>query len=134
MKIVINTTFGGFGLSHKGIMRYAELKGIKLYSREGYFSEEYYLVEPEVYDKIYEKCKVNGIVNGIYEESNDLCFYEHNLERNDPILVQVVEELDEESWGKYAELKVVNIPDNIEWYISDYDGVETIHENHEMWS
>ena len=31
MKIVINICYGGFGLSHKGMMKYAELKGLKLY-------------------------------------------------------------------------------------------------------
>ena len=31
MKVVINACYGGFGLSHKAIMRYAELKGFKLY-------------------------------------------------------------------------------------------------------
>jgi|TARA_Y100000310_G_scaffold220623_1_gene222169 hypothetical protein len=31
MKVVINDKFGGFGLSHEAVMRYAYLKGIKLY-------------------------------------------------------------------------------------------------------
>ena len=30
-EIVINKCYGGFGLSHKAIMRYAELKGFELY-------------------------------------------------------------------------------------------------------
>jgi len=31
MKVVINTCYGGFGLSHEAMLRYAEIKGIKLY-------------------------------------------------------------------------------------------------------
>ena len=30
-KIVINGGYGGFSLSHKAVMRYAELKGVKVY-------------------------------------------------------------------------------------------------------
>ncbi len=32
MKVVINRCFGGFGLSHEGILKYAEIKGITLYT------------------------------------------------------------------------------------------------------
>ena len=31
MKIVINSCYGGFGLSHEAIMKYAELSGFELY-------------------------------------------------------------------------------------------------------
>lgn len=50
--------------------------------------------------------------------------------RADPALVSVVETLgSEKASGEYAELKVVEIPDGVEdWYITDYDGNETIHE------
>jgi hypothetical protein len=30
-------------------------------------------------------------------------------------------------------LEVIDIPDDIEWFISDYDGVETVHEAHRSW-
>lgn len=58
----------------------------------------------------------------------------HSIERDDTLLVQVVEELGESSNGKYSELKVVEIPDGINWYIHDYDGCETINEVHRSWS
>ena len=35
--------------------------------------------------------------------------------------------------GDMAELEVIEIPDGIECYIEDYDGMETIHEVHRSW-
>ena len=64
--------------------------------------------------------------------SDSFCDYE--LDRNDPILVQVVEELgSRRASGQFASLEVVEIPDGVEWTISDYDGVETIEEAHRSW-
>ena len=68
---------------------------------------------------------------GIAEDAKDV--WDHDIERNDPTLIEVVEEL-ENSSGSLASLSIVEIPDGIEWYIYDYDGMETIHENHRSWS
>jgi hypothetical protein len=54
--------------------------------------------------------------------------------RADPLLVQVVEELGEGSWGSCAQLTVVEIPDGTDYEIGEYDGIETIHEKHRSWS
>ncbi len=56
------------------------------------------------------------------------------LERHNPRLVDVVERLGKESWGGCAELKVVEIPDDVEYDIGEYDGVEWIAEVHQTWS
>ena len=53
--------------------------------------------------------------------------------RTDTKLVECVETLGEEANGIYAELKVVEIPDDVEWEIDYYDGIETIHEVHRSW-
>ena len=91
MKIVINTSYGGFGLS-------AEAEAL--------------LVEAEVISK------VGAVITPL------LCEF-----RSDPALVFVVEILGEKANGGYAQLKVVEIPDDVgEWYITNYDGNETIHE------
>ncbi len=50
--------------------------------------------------------------------------YEHNIERDDPALVQVIEEMGEKANGRLAELKIVEL--NIDYTINDYDGVEQI--------
>jgi len=57
-----------------------------------------------------------------------------DIERNDPDLVSVVEELGEKANGPDARLKVVEIPDYVEWYIEEYDGCEHVAEEHRRWS
>jgi hypothetical protein len=129
-KLVINSAYGGFGLSDAAIERYAELKGLTLHKEEDTFGSKFYFVPPEEFHKIHEEDKKNGS----YKKTNELYFSDDDIERDDPILIQVVEELGEESWGRFAELKVVEIPDGIGFEISDYDGVEKIHEIHRSWS
>lgn len=53
--------------------------------------------------------------------------------RTDTRLVECVEALGEEASGTFANLKVVDIPDDIKWEIDYYDGIETIHEVHRSW-
>ena len=59
---------------------------------------------------------------------------EYDLVRNDPHLVRVVEELKENADGQYSELKVVDIPDDVEYTIEEYDGQEWIAEKHRTWN
>ena len=53
--------------------------------------------------------------------------------RTHPLLIRVVEELGDKASGRFGELAVIEIPDGIEWEISDYDGIETIEELHRTW-
>ena len=65
------------------------------------------------------------------ESGNTVPYY--HIPRNDPILVSIVEELGEDSWGGYAELSVVDIPDGVEWEIEEYDGNVWSAEVHRKW-
>ena len=56
-----------------------------------------------------------------------------DISRDDPILVSIVEELGEDSWGAYAELMVIEIPDEVKWQIAEYDGSEWVAEQHRTW-
>ncbi len=49
-------------------------------------------------------------------------------ERNSPILVDAVENSNCDS-----SLKVVEIPDDIDWEIKEYDGMEWVAEKHRIW-
>ena len=68
---------------------------------------------------------------------NGAYFNEGGIERNDPILVRVVEEMGaghrSGASGQYASLKVVEIPDGVEWEIDEYDGQEHIAQKHATW-
>ena len=111
MKVVINTDWGGFGLSDDAIRRYAELKGITLVEETNEYGITFYV-----------------------DQINDESYFEaHDFDRTDPALIQVVEEMGDASFGWAAKLKIVEIPDDVDWYVSDYDGVEHIAERHRTW-
>ena len=135
MKIVISRCYGGFGISDTAFERYLDLKGVTWYKGEtDYGSSEYYNVPVEEYKALYELCKAKPVGPDRFKEVNGLYISPYDIKRDDPILVQVVEELGEESWGEYAELKIVNVPDDVVWEIDDYDGMESISEVHRRWS
>jgi len=73
---------------------------------------------------------------GFLENSHFGISYEQNYDayRSHPNLIKVIEEIGvEQASGGCAELQIFDVPDDIEWYISDYDGWETIHEKHRKW-
>jgi hypothetical protein len=53
--------------------------------------------------------------------------------RSHPAVVQAVEELGDKANGRYAELAVIEVPDDVEWDIDEYDGLESVHEKHRVW-
>ena len=138
-KIVINTCYGGFGLSSAAMLRYAEIKGITLYPEVGEFgSTTYFTVPPEQREvdltpKQWAAMPMPARVahNEAYSRTV-LSMYD--ITRDDPVLVQVVEEMGAAAGSRHSALKVVEIPDNVEWTISDYDGIEHIAERHRTWS
>ena len=60
-------------------------------------------------------------------------FYEHEIDRDDPVLVDIVETFGNDANTRYSELKIVEIPDDIEWYVEEYDGREWVAEAHRTW-
>lgn len=66
--------------------------------------------------------------------SNDYCDG-REIKRDDPVLVQVVEELGKEANGNYANLVIIELPNEpgLKWHIADYDGSEHIAEDHRTW-
>lgn len=126
MKVVINRCYGGFGLSKKAVMRLHELgdKHVEEQTREEFFSTDSIDNTIEKQNKTLEMLELpseNGIILSEKHRSNN---------RDCPILIKMVEELGEESFGKDAELKVVQIPDGIEYTIEKYDGMEWVAEKH----
>lgn len=119
MKVVINACFGGFSLSVKAVKRIRELGGC----------EHKETLLGELYPDGSGPCE--RLEN--WEHNIDHTYCDDNA-RACPLLVKVVEELGKEANGTCAELKVVEIPDGIEWEIDEYDGMETVDEKHRSWS
>lgn len=105
MKVVINKCYGGFSLSKEACELYAERKGLKL----GEWNKSW----------------------GFYEGGD---FYDREIKRDDPVLVQIVDELGPKADGNFAELRIVEIPDDVEWEVYEYDGYEHVAETHRIWS
>lgn len=54
--------------------------------------------------------------------------------RTNPRLISAIEKVGVEmASGDMAKLKIVDIPDDVKFYIHDYDGMETVNENHRSW-
>ncbi len=54
--------------------------------------------------------------------------------RVNPRLIESLEKIGLEKAGRrVAKLKIITIPDNVEWELEDYDGMESIHEKHRIW-
>jgi hypothetical protein len=56
------------------------------------------------------------------------------IPRDDQHLVRVVEELGTEANGHCAELKIVEIPIEVEWKIEKSGGIECVSEAHRIWN
>lgn len=72
-------------------------------------------------------------IKGINKAHSEQTVYLREIARHDPALVQVVEEMGGKADGNHAKLKVVEIPDDVEYIIEEYDGLEHIAEVHRTW-
>lgn len=137
MKIVVNRCYGGFGLSHAAVKYYLNLKGLDAYfykqtSYKHQGKEEYKKIDDE--DNLFNICYTIDYGDVINEFKKEGYFYYGDIERNDPLLVKTVEDLGtKKASGRLSSLEVVEIPDDVQWEIDDYDGQESIHEIHRSW-
>ena len=60
--------------------------------------------------------------------------YDWEIDRTDPVLVSVVCDLGSEADGPCSSLKVVDVPDGVDWVLEEYDGMEWIAERHRIWN
>jgi hypothetical protein len=152
MKVVINGCYGGFGLSPKATKRLAELEGKECYffvrdimsdddvytpisvedAKTSFMWYAYSVPNPEDYDL--NKRDDDGLFKSANERARKISIKtSYDIDRDDPLLVQVIEELGEEANGSHAKLEVIEIPDGVEYTIDEYDGIESIHEKHRSW-
>lgn len=135
IKIVINSCFGGFGLSDEAFEMYLNLKGIKYYKypSELSFNGEFFTVPREKYEMLSEKWRKE---DGNYKRINEKNWYLSytDIKRDDPVIVKVVKKLKDKANATFAKLKIVNVPNGTDWEIDEDDGLETVEEKHKSWS
>ena len=134
-KVVINRCYGGFGLSAAAYKRIGELLGKPVHFVESECKNDLLYSAKYVEAKDPDTLFVAAAFSPNPDPCNDDDFVpDYRDERDNPVLVRVVEELGPKANGRFAELKVVQIPDDIKWDIHEYDGVEHIAEAHRTWS
>ena len=138
MKIVINKCYGGFSLSPLAVKRFAELEGKKCYFFVNAEKKDGGTDFSKIIPATLKEAEKNGWHWYAQTTPKFSKTYEGNLDcrpdnRANPNLVKTVEELGDKANGDCAKLCIVEIPDGIEWEISEYDGMESVEEKHRSW-
>jgi len=127
MKVLINDCFGGFGISTEGFEWLIKNKNWKVteFKDRGYKDETAQIV-------LSNSGKIDMSPMGIeyyFTQSRS-----DNSLRTNADLIEMVETLgSEKASGRFSELKILEIPDNVDFTIEDYDGSEHIAEVHRTW-
>lgn len=140
MKVVINTCFGGFGLSDAAVERCLELgMTVTKYREDGWGHDDAtadFVIHHETYadhlDAVSEYDDGDEMEYRRYEIMND----RSPDFRCDPRVIQAVEELGQEANTAYSKLKVIDIPvDGPDgWLVDEYhDGKESVVAIKERW-
>ncbi len=131
MKIILNKCYGGFDVSKEAYMLYAKKKGLDLFMYEIDFLNKTFHYKKTNEDKSimvsYFTKDFGDNIKISNEDYKKYCLYLNDEHRQDPILIEVVEELGDKASGRFGRLEVVEIPDNCYYKIDEYDGVETIY-------
>jgi hypothetical protein len=116
MKVLINSCYGGFGLSDEAFEKFLDRKGIAWEKQEGEYGDmEYY--------------------HAGHLGDDDHYLHDRTLTENraDPDLIAVFEEMGDLANGGYSRLKIVEVPDDVEWTVEEDDGNEWVAEKHRIW-
>ena len=141
MEIVVNRCFGGFGLSALAEKEYLAKKGKTAYFYEQTdYSFKNGKDEYKRVDSVDKKSRTlyYTVTEDLGEAISDFpkgvdFFPNYDMKRDDPDLVDVVEKLGDAANGTFANLHIVEIPEDVDWEISEYDGMESVEEVHRSW-
>ena len=136
-KVILNKCYGGFDVSKEAYMLYAKKKGLTLYLYESEFINKKFIYkkinnDDSIFRHYFTKDMGDNIeINN--EDYEKYCLYLRDEHREDPILIEVIEELGEKANGRFGNLKIVEIPDDLDYVIDEYDGIETLHQRVQEW-
>lgn len=144
MKVVINKCFGGFGLSPAALLRLYELQcpDLELHDVDSYYGkrdDDSILGKKAALEGWRQHLKGDGKFSVFLtvftpDEKHVINTPYGDDFRKSPMLLQVLEELGPLANGMCANLVAVEVPDGVDYVISEYDGSEHIAERHQTWS
>ena len=151
-KVVYNACFGGFGLSARGLKRYAELKGRECYffiygrKREGGLDINARVpvsverADTELWWHAYDIPNPHEVLPSqenwsemtpeervrSNEEYDKHLLNVGDIPRTDPHLIQVIEELGDAASDEHSVLQIRDVPAGTKYRIDEYDGNESV--------
>jgi hypothetical protein len=149
--IVINTCYGGFNLSREAYRYIARRLGRPVYFFTHQGSGPYapddgkssFFVALDVKhpNRVLREMVDPSIWEGLTLEERQAANLKHERHhipnfdgaRDCPLLVEVVRKLRRRASHSYARLKIVRVPNAVEWHVSEYDGLEHVCQNHQTW-
>lgn len=144
MKIVINSCYGGFGLSPCVLKLYYEKLNKPCYFLKRKYNSTVLNVdaststyEPVLAEELDKKDYwfASSIPNGTREDLFGNYISCRGVDRADPLLIEAIEEIGIENAGqRHSKLKIIEIPDWIEYTVEEYDGMEHVAEKHRTWN
>lgn len=135
MKIILNKCYGGFDVSDAAYRLYAKKKGVNLYNYNNDIKLDTYVKGKSRFgdsDCYFTKDYGPKVHKKDIDWAHDF-LYLNSRNRTDPVLIEVIEELGENASGPCGRLVVVDIPDDMDWVIDNFDGIETLRANVPVW-
>lgn len=145
MKVVINRCFGGFGLSEKAYEKLIEWGvPVRKYIEQVRGEDGRWLPETPndgeiIFDRELTPLGENDF-NDIYHRYKGVSRAADRYwdtwtsdSRTHPLIIRAVEELGPSASSWAASLEIVEVPDDAEWEIDEYNGYEHVAEKHRTW-
>ena len=137
-KVILNKSYGGFMPSHDAYKLYAEKTGQELYCYTMKFeraeglgkAKTTYVLHSEpssIFDTYTTKYQ------GETTEKLDCVLDLDAKFREDPVLIEVIEQLGDKANSRMSNFKIVEIPDDLVYTVDNYDGIETLHQKVQEW-
>lgn len=124
-KVVYNACYGGFSLSKEACQRYWDIIGQQVWIEDSQWGFTVWLIPPEERLEEREGSSMTMDEHIAYNLAySKQTWYNRNVDRHDPVLVQVVEELGEKAGGSYAKLEIEEV--HGPYRIDEYDGNESV--------
>lgn len=133
MKVVINKGFNQFGLSLEALQKM--FGSVYVYQHDWLL--DLYFRQDSLKDR---RSRSNNFIYSIYDYGKETLkideqhrIYFDTMDRSLDKLVSIVEEMGQKAGAYGTSLKVIEIPDDVNWEIEEFDGQERIREVGRIW-